>query len=142
MRILVDVNFPLEPFNTLVRNGTVGQKIQQILADLKPEAVYFSERNGKRGGIFIVDVSEPSQVPAIAEPFFLTFDASVEFRVAMTPEDPRGPGSRRLGGPGRKVRIIGELSPFPPRLGGYLKCHCEESQRRSNLSGLRLLRSQ
>lgn len=60
MRMLIDVNFPLEPFNTLVRNGTVGQKIQQILADLKPEAAYFSERNGKRGGIFIVDVSEPS----------------------------------------------------------------------------------
>ena len=60
MRMIVDVNFPLEPFNTLVRNGTVGQKIQQILADLKPEAAYFSERNGKRGGIFIGDVSEPS----------------------------------------------------------------------------------
>ena len=78
MRMLIDVNFPLEPFNTLVRNGTVGQKIQQILADLKPKATYFSERNGKRGGIFIVDITEPSQVPAIAEPFFLTFDASVE----------------------------------------------------------------
>ena len=78
MRMLIDVNFPLEPFNTLVRNGTVGQKFQQILADLKPEAAYFSEGNGKRGGIFIVDITEPSQVPAIAEPFFLTFDASVE----------------------------------------------------------------
>ena len=78
MRMLIDVNFPLEPFNTLVRNGTVGQKIQQILADLKTEATYFSKRNGKRGRIFIVDITEPSQVPAIAEPFFLTFDASVE----------------------------------------------------------------
>ena len=78
MRMLIDANFPLKPFNTLVRNGTVGQKIQQILADLKPEAAYFSEGNSKRGGIFIVDITEPSQVPAIAEPFFLTFDASVE----------------------------------------------------------------
>ncbi len=30
MRMLIDFNFPLEPFNTLVRNGTAGQKIQQI----------------------------------------------------------------------------------------------------------------
>ena len=97
MRMLIDVNFPLEPFNTLVRNGTVGQKIQQILADLKPEAAYFSERNGKRGGIFIVDITEPSQVPAIAEPFFLTFDASVEFRVVMTPEDLGAAGLEALG---------------------------------------------
>ena len=95
--MIVDVNFPLEPFNTLVRNGTVGQKIQQILADLKPEAVYFSERNGKRGGIFIMDITEPSQVPAIAEPFFLTFDASVEFHVAMTPEDLGAAGLEALG---------------------------------------------
>ena len=97
MRMIVDVNFPLEPFNTLVRNGTVGQKIQQILADIKPEAVYFSERNGKRGGIFILDITEPSQVPAIAEPFFLTFDASVEFHVAMTPEDLGAAGLEALG---------------------------------------------
>jgi len=95
--MIIDVNFPIEPFNTLVRNGTVGQKIQQILEDLKPEAAYFSERNGKRGGIFIVDVSEPSQVPAIAEPFFLTFDATVEFRVAMTPEDLGAAGLDALG---------------------------------------------
>ena len=97
MRMLIDVNFPLEPFNTLVKNGTVGQKIQQILADLKPEAVYFSERNGKRGGISIGDITEPSQVPTIAEPFFLTFDASVELRVAMTPEDLGAAGLDALG---------------------------------------------
>lgn len=97
MRMLVDFNFPLEPFNTLVRNGTVGQKIQQILEDIKPEAVYFSERNGMRGGILIVDVADPSRVPAIAEPFFLTFNASVEFHVVMGPEDLAKAGLDELG---------------------------------------------
>ena len=97
MRVMIDVNFPIEPFNTLVRNGTVGQKIQQILEDLKPEAVYFSERNGKRGRIFIVDMTDPSQAPAIAEPFFLTFDATVEFHIAMTPEDLGAAGLDALG---------------------------------------------
>jgi hypothetical protein len=95
--MLVDFNFPLEPFNTLVRNGTAGQKIQQILEDIKPEAVYFSERNGKRGGIMIVDVADPSRVPVIAEPFFLTFNASVEFRIAMGPEDLAKAGLEELG---------------------------------------------
>jgi hypothetical protein len=87
MRMLIDFNLPLEPFNTLVRNGTAGQKIQQILEDIKPEAVYFSERGGKRGGIMIVDVADPSKVPAIAEPFFLTFNASVEFHIVMGPDE-------------------------------------------------------
>ena len=97
MRMLVNFDFPLEPFNTLVRNGTVGKKIQQILEDIKPEAVYFSERNGKRGGILIVDVADPSRVPAIAEPFFLTFNASVEFHVVMGPEDLARAGLDELG---------------------------------------------
>ena len=66
MRMLVDFSFPLEPFNTLVRNGTVGQKIEQIMNDIKPEAFYFSERGGKRGGILIVDIADPSKIPAIA----------------------------------------------------------------------------
>ena len=97
MRMLIDFNFPLEPFNTLVKNGTAGQKIEQILADIKPEAVYFSERNGKRGGIMIVDVADPSQAPSIAEPFFLNFDASVEFHIAMAPEDLAKAGLDELG---------------------------------------------
>ena len=97
MRMLVDFNLPLEPFNTLVRNGTAGQKIEQILADIKPEAVYFSERDGKRGGIMIVDVADPSRVPSIAEPFFLNFNASVQFHVVMAPEELARAGLDDLG---------------------------------------------
>ena len=69
MRMMVDFSLPLEPFNSLVKNGTAGPKLQQILADIKPEAVYFSERNGKRGGTMIVDLADPSRIPSIAEPF-------------------------------------------------------------------------
>ena len=97
MRMLVDLSFPLEPFNTLVRNGTVGQKIEQIMNDIKPEAFYFSERGGKRGAILIVDIADPSKIPAIAEPFFLTFNASVEFRVVISPEEMGQAGLEDLG---------------------------------------------
>ena len=87
MRMLMHIQFPPEPFNTAVRNGTIGQKMQAILAAAKPEAAYFSEQNGHRGGVLVVDVPDPSAVPKLAEPWFLTFNAAVEFRVAMTPED-------------------------------------------------------
>jgi hypothetical protein len=87
MRMLMDVHFPLEPFNTAVRDGSAGQKIRRILEAIKPEVAYFSERDGKRGARLVVDVSDPSQVAILAEPWFLTFDAQVEFHVAMTPED-------------------------------------------------------
>ena len=97
MRMIMDVNLPLEPFNTFVKKGTAGQKIQQILADIKPEAVYFSERGGKRGAILIVDVPESSRVPALAEPWFLTFNASVEFHILMTPEELGKAGLEEIG---------------------------------------------
>ncbi len=85
--MLMHVEFPLEPFNTAVRDGSVGQKIQKIVEAIKPEAVYFSERKGRRGAIMVVNVSDPSDVPALAEPWYLTFNAEVRFRVAMTPEE-------------------------------------------------------
>jgi hypothetical protein len=35
----------------------------------------------------IVDVPDASKIPAIAEPWFLAFNATCELRIAMTPED-------------------------------------------------------
>ena len=87
MRMTLLFECPLEPFNTLVRKGTAGPIIKKILDEIKPEAAYFGEREGKRGGILIVDVAKPSDVPRLAEPLFLNFDAKVEFRVCMKPED-------------------------------------------------------
>ncbi len=97
MRMLMHVQFPLEPFNTAVRDGSAGPKIQKILEAIRPEAAYFSEHHGHRGGTFVVNVNSPSDVPVLAEPFFLTFNAEVEFRVAMTPEDLAHAGLDALG---------------------------------------------
>ena len=97
MRMLLDVTFPHEPFNTLVKQKKAGPIIQRILEDLKPEAVYFTERNGSRGGILIIDVAEPSRVPSFAEPFFLSFNADVKFHVVMAPQDLANAGLDALG---------------------------------------------
>ena len=97
MRILVDFRLPLEPFNSMVKDGSAGQKMEQVLGDIKPEAVYFTERDGKRGGTMIVDLPNPSKIPAIAEPLFLAFDAAVSFHPAMTPEDLAKAGLDELG---------------------------------------------
>ena len=77
MRMLVDIQLPIEPFNTLIKNGTASGIIQKILGDLKHEAAYFTTRDGKRGGTLVLDVPDASSIPAIAEPFFLHFNASV-----------------------------------------------------------------
>ena len=64
MHVLIHVKIPHEPFNTLVRNGTAGDKIKQILEDLRPEAVYFTEYNGQRGAEsspFLVEIFHGSR---------------------------------------------------------------------------------
>ena len=97
MRMLLMVKIPNEEFNKAVRDGSVGQKVRRILEDARPEAVYFTEHQGQRGAMLIVEVAEPSKVPALAEPWFLTFNAEVEFHIVMTPEDLQKAGLEELG---------------------------------------------
>lgn len=87
MRTIMLIEFPLEPFNTAVRNGTVGATIKKILYDANPEAAYFTEIDGHRTGIIVVDVPTAADIPRFAEPWFLGFNAAVKFRPAMTPAD-------------------------------------------------------
>ena len=97
MRMLLDVRMPVEPFNARVKDGTAGQIIQSILAELKPEAAYFTARDGMRGGIIVINVTDASKIPSIAEPFFLHFNASVSFHPCMTPEDLGKAGLAEIG---------------------------------------------
>jgi hypothetical protein len=87
MRMMMKVSLPVETANAAVRNGTLGPTIQKILADLKPEAAYFAEDNGQRTGFIFFDMTDSSQLPAVAEPWFLAFNASLTVRPAMTLAD-------------------------------------------------------
>jgi hypothetical protein len=87
MRMLMHTKFPIEPFNTLVRKGTIGATIQKIMEAIKPEAAYFTEFDGKRGCILIVDVADPTKVPVLAEPFFMQLNAEVTFHIVMSPDE-------------------------------------------------------
>jgi hypothetical protein len=97
MRTLMIVTLPPEPFNSLVRDGSAGKRIQEILEDAKPEAAYFTTLDANRSGIIVVDVSDPSELPRYAEPWFLIFDADVDFKIAMTGEDLGRAGLEELG---------------------------------------------
>ena len=97
MRMLVHVKFPHEPFNAAVRKGTIDKTMKGILDEIKPEAVYFTETDGLRSAIIIVDLPDPSYVPKIAEPWFLQFSADVKFHIVMSPEDLQQAGLDKLG---------------------------------------------
>ena len=87
MRFLIRVSMPHEPFNSYVKDGSAGAKMGKIMNELKPEAAYFMDMDGLRTGILIVNMDNTSQIPAIAEPWFLLFDADVEIHPVMLPDD-------------------------------------------------------
>lgn len=97
MRMLMNVTFPTEDFNEAIKNGTAGAKLNQILEAIKPEAVYFTEQDGWRGAVLIVNLDDPAKIPALSEPWFLSFNANVQFRIAMTPDDLKRSGLEELG---------------------------------------------
>jgi hypothetical protein len=94
MRMLLRVSIPVEAGNVTAKAGTMGSIIESILADLKPEAAYFfADDNGNRSGSIVFDLQDVSQIPAVAEPWFLAFNAKVSLRPVMTPQDLAKAGS-------------------------------------------------
>ena len=97
MRMMMHVKFPLEPFNSAVRDGSAGARMQKILAQAKPEAAYFMEYGGQRSCMLVINITETSQIPSFAEPWFLQFNANIELRPVMTPQDLAAAGLEALG---------------------------------------------
>jgi len=88
MRTMMKVSIPVESGNAATRSGTLGSTIQRILEEMKPEAAYFTaEDNGERTGLIFFDLKDSSHIPAIAEPWFLAFNARLTLRPAMNPQD-------------------------------------------------------
>ena len=92
MRVLMKVSIPTDAGNARAVDGSLGRLIESILADQKPEAAYFIEDGGKRTGMVVLDIKDVSEIPRVAEPYFLAFKASVEIHPAMTIEDLRKAG--------------------------------------------------
>jgi hypothetical protein len=87
MRFLLKAEWPVEAGNAAIKDGSLSKTIESILDDQKPEAAYFLASNGKRTALLIVDMKDASQIPALAEPWFLAFKASLEVVPVMIPDD-------------------------------------------------------
>jgi hypothetical protein len=88
MRMLLQMSIPVEAGNKASTTGAFGPSFQKILDALKPEAAYFTATgSGERGGFIVFDLQDVSQIPAIAEPFFLAFNARVTITPVMNAQD-------------------------------------------------------
>lgn len=88
MRMMLQFSVPVDAGNRAARSGALGGPFQKILNALKPEAAYFTTgAGGERGGFIVFDMKDTSEIPAVAEPFFLALNAKVNFFPVMNAED-------------------------------------------------------
>jgi hypothetical protein len=85
MRFIAHITLDTQRANQAARAGF--QAIPEILAQQKPEAAYFAPLHGRRTRILILNLTDASQVGAIAEPWYLAFDAEVNIAPAMVADD-------------------------------------------------------
>jgi uncharacterized protein DUF3303 len=87
MRVMIKFSLPVESGNTAIRTGKLAKVMHQIVEDLKPEAAYFFPTAGERGGFFVVEMQDSSQIADIAERFFFGLNAKVELVPVMSATD-------------------------------------------------------
>jgi len=87
MHMMLKVDVPLEPRNALIRDGEMGELIKEVMDDVQPEMVFFSEEDGTPTTYVLVSIEDGSEIPSVTEPFFLKLNAKVEIHPGMTTEE-------------------------------------------------------
>ncbi len=88
MRFRVRATIPVDAGNDMIRSGAGMQELlDKLMADIRPEAVYFCAEAGQRTVYMVVTIAETSELPRIAEPLWLALSCDVEFIPAMSQED-------------------------------------------------------
>jgi hypothetical protein len=87
MRMMIKFTFPVDAGNAATRTGKLEKVFQQLIEDLKPEAAYFHAVDGDRGGFFVVNMQESSQLAEVAERLFFGINAKIEVIPVMNAED-------------------------------------------------------
>jgi hypothetical protein len=90
MRFMLTVRVPPEEGNAAMRDGRFMPAFQSIVEDLQPEAAYLAEIEGARGAYFVINMDDPSQMPAIFEPFYLGLGATVQIAPVFSLDDVPG----------------------------------------------------
>ena len=71
----------------MVKDPNFQSRMDQIMGDVRPEAVYFVIEDGQRTVYFIVNAEGVADMPRIAEPLWHSWNADVTVLPAFTPDD-------------------------------------------------------
>jgi hypothetical protein len=79
VRCMFKFSFPTtDESNGWIRDGSIGQKMESMLAETQPEAAYFGSVDCSRGGHLVIDMEVASEILAKLEPLFQELGAAVE----------------------------------------------------------------
>ena len=95
MRVMVKFTFLTQESNALVKDGSIGQTMQNMIGNLQPEGAYFCHIDDKRGGYLVANLEEGSELVTNIEPFSLEMGAEIETFPVMNADEP-GAGLQSL----------------------------------------------
>ncbi|MEU4209308.1 hypothetical protein AB0F13_04735 [Streptomyces sp. NPDC026206] len=87
MRTLLRARMDTRAGNEAFRNGSLSKIIEGLVAQLQPEAAYFTALDGGRTCLMVFDLEDPSQIPATCEQLFLELEAEIELHPVMNLDD-------------------------------------------------------
>ena len=87
MRMMLKIKMDVEAGSKAIADGSLPQLMQDMMGRLDPEAAYFGPEDGVRTAFIVFDLQDPSQLPAISEPFFSNLKANVRMFPVMNRED-------------------------------------------------------
>ena len=89
MRLMLKFSIPVERGNAAVKDGTLGQAIENLIKATKANASYFTMIDGKRGGVVFFEENDTTRLPQINEPMFAALDAAIEIVPVLTLDELR-----------------------------------------------------
>ena len=89
MRTMLTVSIPVDTGNKAIKDGSLPKIMEGFMQRFKPESAYFFAADGLRTAQFVFDLSDATDIPSVAEPFFMGLDAEISATPVMNADDLR-----------------------------------------------------
>jgi len=83
------VQVPTGAGNAAIKDGSLPQIVGRALEALKAEAAYFISEEGMRTALIFFEMTDSSDIPSAAEPFFMGLEAKITFAPVMNVDEMR-----------------------------------------------------
>lgn len=89
MRMMMTIRIPVEHGNRSIQDGSMKMAFDDLIAKLRPEAMYFMMLDGMRGAIFVYDLKDGESYKLLGfhEPLFAAVGALIEEQPVLNWDD-------------------------------------------------------